>query len=35
MQERGFRTLMEGLATQQPDACGYNRPDCFVIDDWR
>ena len=32
---RGFRTVLEGIAMQRPDAPGYNRPDCFVIDDWR
>lgn len=35
MQARGFQTLIEGVAMQRPDAPGHNRPDCFVIDDWR
>jgi hypothetical protein len=35
MLERGFRTFLEGVAMQRPNAPGYNRPDCFVIDDWR
>jgi GNAT superfamily N-acetyltransferase len=33
--ERGFRTFLEGVAMQRPNEPGYNRPDCFVIDDWR
>jgi GNAT superfamily N-acetyltransferase len=33
--ERGFRTLTQGVAMQRPNDPGYNRPDCFVIDDWR
>lgn len=35
MLERGFRTFLEGVAMQRPKEPGYNRPDCFVIDDWR
>jgi GNAT superfamily N-acetyltransferase len=35
MIERGFRTFTEGVAMQRPNEPGYNRPDCFVIDDWR
>ena len=35
MVERGFRTFLEGVAMQRPNEAGYNRPDCFVIDDWR
>lgn len=33
--ERGFRTFLEGVAMQRPNEVGYNRADCFVIDDWR
>ena len=33
MIERGFRTLMQGVAMQRPNEPGFNRPDCFVIDD--
>jgi GNAT superfamily N-acetyltransferase len=33
--ERGFRTFLEGVAMQRPNEPGYNRPDCFVIDDLR
>jgi GNAT superfamily N-acetyltransferase len=33
--ERGFRTFLTGLAMLRPNGVGYNRPDCFVLDDWR
>jgi len=32
---RGFRTSLLGIAMQRPDEPGYNRRDCFVMDDWR
>ena len=35
MTERGFRAFLHGVAMQRPNEAGYNRPDCFVIDDWR
>jgi hypothetical protein len=35
MIERGFRTLISGVAMLRPNAPGFNRPDCFVIDDLR
>lgn len=35
MTQHGFQTMIEGVAMQRPDAPGHNRPDCFVIDDWR
>lgn len=35
MLERGFRTVMTFVAMQRPNEAGYNRSDCFVIDDWR
>ena len=35
MLERDFRTVFLGTAMQRPDEPGYNRPDCFVMDDWR
>ncbi|QNP40519.1 GNAT family N-acetyltransferase [Lysobacter solisilvae (ex Woo and Kim 2020)] len=35
MLDRGFRTMMQGVAMQLDNAPGYNRADCFVIDDWR
>lgn len=33
--ERGFVAEFQGVAMQRPDAPGHNRPDCFVVDDWR
>ncbi|HEX4409385.1 MAG TPA: GNAT family N-acetyltransferase [Xanthobacteraceae bacterium] len=35
MLDRGFRTVLEGVAMLRPNDAGYNRPDCFVIDDLR
>lgn len=35
MRAHGFETVLEGIAMHLPDAPGHNRPDCFVIDDWR
>jgi len=35
MSERGFVAEFQGVAMQRPDAPGHNRPDCFVVDDWR
>lgn len=32
---RGFRTAIQGVAMQTANEPGYNRADCFVIDDWR
>jgi|SRR5215468_691268 len=32
---RGFRTIIQGVAMQRPNAPGFNRPDVFAIDDWR
>jgi GNAT superfamily N-acetyltransferase len=34
MLANGFKTDMQGVIMQQPDA-GYNREDVFLIDDWR
>jgi len=31
----GFRTEFQGVAMQKPNEAGYNRPDVYVIDDWR
>ena len=33
--EAGFRGFFNGIAMQRPNATGFNRPECFVIDDWR
>jgi GNAT superfamily N-acetyltransferase len=35
MLERGYRPVIQGVAMQRPDQPGTNRPDRFVIDDWR
>jgi GNAT superfamily N-acetyltransferase len=32
---RGFRTDVQGVAMHRPDSPAYNRPNVFVIDDWR
>ena len=33
--DRGFEPTFAGVAMQRPDEAGFNRPDCWVIDDWR
>jgi hypothetical protein len=33
--EQGFRSVLNGVAMQRPNAPGFNRPDCYVLDDWR
>jgi hypothetical protein len=35
MVDRGFRTLIAGVAMLRPNEPAFNRPDCFVIDDLR
>src|ERR1700730_19069287 len=35
MLKAGFRTTMQGVAMQRTAAPGYNRPDVFLMDDWR
>jgi ribosomal protein S18 acetylase RimI-like enzyme len=35
LQGRGYRADLNGLAMHRPDVPGYDRPDVFVIDDWR
>jgi hypothetical protein len=32
---QGSRIQLLGVAMQRDDEPGFNRPDCFVIDDWR
>ncbi len=32
---RGFRTEIQGVMMNRDNAPGYNRPDSFVLDDWR
>jgi GNAT superfamily N-acetyltransferase len=31
----GFRTDVLGVAMSRPNAAGYNRPETYLIDDWR
>jgi len=35
MLQAGFRTTTQGVAMQRNGDPGYNRPDVFVMDDWR
>ena len=35
MLRRGFRTQFQGVAMHRPDSPAFNRPDAYVIDDWR
>lgn len=35
MLAHGYRSTFLGVAMQLHDRPGFNRPDCFVIDDWR
>ncbi len=35
MLTRGFRTEIQGVVMQRNNQTGYNRPDIYVIDDWR
>lgn len=35
MLARGYRSEIHGVAMQRPDESAYNRPDVYVIDDWR
>jgi hypothetical protein len=32
---RGFRADFQGVAMQRHNDPGYNRPDTYIIDDWR
>jgi hypothetical protein len=32
---KGFKTQMLGVAMEKANEPGYNRPDVFIIDDWR
>lgn len=32
---RGYRTFRQGVAMHRPNAAAYDRPDRYVIDDWR
>jgi len=35
MLARGFRSIIQGVAMLRSEDQGYNRPDVYVIDDWR
>lgn len=35
MRSRGYRPMTQGVAMLRPNAPGFNRPDVYVIDDWR
>ena len=35
MLQAGFRTTSQGVAMQRNGEAGYNRPEVFLIDDWR
>jgi GNAT superfamily N-acetyltransferase len=35
MRDRGYRVTTQGVAMQRPHTAGFNRPDVYVIDDWR
>ena len=35
MQERGFRTVLQGVGMYRPNEPGYSRPDVWAIDDLR
>jgi GNAT superfamily N-acetyltransferase len=35
MLRRGFRTQFQGVAMHKPDTAAYNRPDAYILDDWR
>jgi hypothetical protein len=35
MLARGFRLEFQGIAMHRPDEPAYNRPDVFLLDDWR
>lgn len=35
MLDAGFRSTRQGVIMEQNGAAGYNRPEVFVIDDWR
>jgi GNAT superfamily N-acetyltransferase len=35
LRSRGYRVAMQGVAMQRPNGEGFNRPRCWVLDDWR
>jgi hypothetical protein len=32
---RGFRIEIQGVTMHRPNEPGYDRPDVYIIDDWR
>jgi hypothetical protein len=30
-----YRTEIQGVAMQRPNEAAFNRPDAYVLDDWR
>ena len=32
---RGFRSDFQGAAMQRHNDLGYNRPETYIVDDWR
>ena len=35
MRTHGYRAMTQGVAMLRPNIPGFNRPDVYVIDDWR
>lgn len=35
LRSRGYRVTTQGVAMQRPNTEGFNRSNCWVIDDWR
>jgi len=35
MRAHGYRAFAQGVAMQRPNIAGFNRPDVYIIDDWR
>jgi GNAT superfamily N-acetyltransferase len=35
MLRRGYRTAIQGVAMLRDDLPGFNRPDVYIVDDWR
>jgi hypothetical protein len=35
MRTHGYRTMTQGVAMLRPNLPSFNRPDVYVIDDWR
>jgi len=35
MRAHGYKVMSQGVAMQRPHAAGFNRPEAWIIDDWR